>query len=32
MNNLQLTALGVEIGILVALVAGMIAALASGAW
>ncbi len=32
MDNLQLTALGIEIGILVALVAGMLAAVASGAW
>jgi len=32
MKNLQLTFLGIEVGILVALVAGMIAALASGSW
>jgi len=32
MNNVQLTALGIEIGILLALVSAIIAALASGAW
>jgi hypothetical protein len=32
MKGTQLTLLGVEIGILIALVAGILAAFASGAW